>query len=168
MEDAGDDMRVLMVPASHAVRLEAPGLEAVDVALGAFFARWTPRDGPVDQLAFLVILEGDDPATVVQLSDRLLLQMDGARFIGAPGESANSWRMEETERGGRITMAIPVSLEALNRLIYAEEVSAQLGDWGAFSLPRSQRTRFRSLVEKLPVGAPMNWYATGTLARSGQ
>jgi hypothetical protein len=167
VEAPGEDMRVLLVPAEHTVRLEAPGLPSVDVSLGAFFARWTPAGGPVDQLAFLVVLEGGDPATVVALSDRLLLEIDGARFVGAPGESANSFRMDETETGCRITMAIPVGLDALNRMIHGDEVRAQLGDWGAFTVPRPQRMRFRSLVEQLPLGAPLNWYAADALARSG-
>ena len=165
--DPGPDMRVLLAPAEHTARLEGPGVPAVDVSLGAFFARWTPAGGPVDQLAFLVILEGGDPATVAQLSDRLLLEIDGARFVGAPGESANSFRMDETETGCRITMAIPVGLEALNRMIDGDRVLAQLGDWGAFAIPRSHRVRFRSLVDKLPLGAPLNWYRAGVMAQSG-
>jgi hypothetical protein len=160
-------MRVLLVPAEHTVRLDGPGLDAVDVSMGAFFARWTPAGGPVDQLAFLVILEGTDPRTVADLSNRLLLEIDGARFVGEPGETANSFRMDETDEGCRITMAIPVGLDALNRVIHGERVSAQLGDWGAFTLPRSQRIRFRSLVDQLPVGAPLDWYRAGSLASSG-
>ena len=167
VDGPGEDMRVLLVPAEHTVRLDGPGLDAVDVSMGAFFARWTPAGGPVDQLAFLVILEGTDPRTVADLSNRLLLEIDGARFVGEPGETANSFRMDETDEGCRITMAIPVGLDALNRVIHGERVSAQLGDWGAFTLPRSQRIRFRSLVEQLPVGAPLDWYRAGSLASSG-
>lgn len=162
-----DDLRVLVVPAQHTVRLEAPGLNAVDVSLGAFFARWSPRGGPVDQLAFLVILEGGDPATVAELSHRLLLEIDGARFVGTPGQSANSFRVDETEEGCKVTMAIPVGLEALNRMIQGEQVQAQLGDWGAFTIPRNHRLRFRSLVDQLPVGAPLDGYASKVLAQSG-
>lgn len=167
VQDPGEDMKVLLVPATHAVRLEGPGLEPVDVSLGAFFARWTPAGGPVDQLAFLVVLDGADPAIVADLSQRLLLEIDGARFVGEPGETANSFRMEETPAGCRITMAIPVGLDALNRVIHGETVLAQLGDWGAFTIPRSQRTRYRSLVEQLPLGAPLDWYAVKSLAQSG-
>jgi hypothetical protein len=160
-------MRVLLVPARHTVRLEAPGLDGVDVSLGAFFARWSPPEGPVDQLAFLVILEGGDPATVAELSHRLLLEIDGVRFVGTPGESANSFRVDETEEGCKVTMAIPVGLEALNRMIQGERVEAQLGDWGAFTIPRNHRLRFRSLVDQLPLGAPLDWYASRALAKSG-
>lgn len=167
VEESAEDMRVLLAPAEHTARLEAPGLPAVDVSLGAFFARWTPAGGPVDQLAFLVILEGNDPRTVAQLSHRLLLEIDGARFVGAPGESANSFRMEETEDGCRIVMAIPVGLDALNRVIQGDRVLAQLGDWGVFNIPRSQRVRFRSLVEQLPLGAPLDGYGARSLAQSG-
>jgi len=163
----GEDMRVLLAPAEHTVRLAGPGLEPVDVSIGAFFARWTPARGPVDQLAFLVVLDGADPRTVADLSNRLLLEIDGARFVGEPGETANSFRMEETDEGCRITMAIPVGLDALNRVIHGDQVLAQLGDWGAFTIPRSQRMRFRSLVDQLPLGAPLNWYKAGSLASSG-
>lgn len=167
VDGPSDDMRVLLVPAEHTARLDGPGLDAVDVSIGAFFARWTPAGGPLDQLAFLVVLEGADPRTVVDLSNRLLLEIDGARFVGEPGETANSFRMVETDTGCRITMAIPVGLDALTRVIHGDHVLAQLGDWGAFTLPRSQRIRFRSLVDQLPVGAPMDWYKAGSLASSG-
>jgi len=161
---ADEDVRVLLAPARPTTRLEAPGVPAVDVSLGAFFARWTPDGPPVDQLAILVVMEGRDPATLTELSDRLVLEIDGTRFVGAPGESENSLRMEETRNGLKVTMAVPVGLEQLTRLIEAEEVLAQLGPWGVFGLPRSERLRFRSLVEKLPRGAPLTWGHTGQLA----
>ena len=41
---------------------------------------------------------------------------------------------------------------------------AQLGPWGVFGLSRTERLRFRSLVEKLPVGAPSSFRRTGQLA----
>jgi hypothetical protein len=159
-----DDVRVLLVPARPTTRLEAPGLPAVDVSVGAFFARWTPGGDPVDQLALLVVMEGRDAETLTQLADRLLLEIDGTRYVGAPGSSENSLRMERTTTGLRVTMAVPVGLTELTRLIEARDVMAQLGPWGVFGLSRTERLRFRSLVEKLPVGAPLSLRRTGQLA----
>jgi hypothetical protein len=136
----------------------------VDVSVGAFFARWAPGGDPVDQLALLVVMEGRDAETLTQLADRLLLEIDGTRYVGAPGTSENSLRMERTAAGLRVTMAVPVGLTELTRLIEARDVMAQLGPWGVFGLPRTERLRFRSLVEKLPVGAPRSLRRTGQLA----
>ena len=159
-----DDVRVLLVPAHRTTRLEGPGLPAVDVSLGAFFARWTPGGPPVDQLAILVVMEGRDPDTLAELAEQLLLDIDGTRYVGAPGSTENSLRMERTPSGLRVTMAVPVGLTELTRLIEADEVQAQLGPWGVFGLPRHERLRFRSLVEKLPAGAPLSIRRTGQLA----
>ncbi len=159
-----DNVRVLLVPAHRATRLEAPGLPAVDVSVGAFFARWSPGGPPVDQLALLVVMEGRDAEILTELADRLLLEIDGTRYVGAPGASENSLRMERTSTGLRVTMAVPVGLPELTRLIEARDVLAQLGPWGVFGLPRQERLRFRSLVEKLPAGAPLSLSRTGQLA----
>jgi hypothetical protein len=159
-----DDVRVLLVPARPTTRLEAPGLAAVDVSVGAFFARWSPGGDPVDQLALLVVMEGRDAEALTELADRLLLEIDGTRYVGAPGASENSLRMERTTAGLRVTMAVPVGLPELTRLIEAREVMAQLGPWGVFGLSRTERLRFRSLVEKLPAGAPLTLRRTGQLA----
>jgi hypothetical protein len=159
-----DDVRVLLVPPRPTTRLEAPGLPTVDVAVGAFFARWSPGGDPVDQLALLVVMDGWDAEILTQLADRLLLEIDGTRYVGAPGSSENSLRMERTPAGLRVTMAVPVGLPELTRLIEARDVMAQLGPWGVFGLSRDQRMRFRSLVEKLPAGAPLTLRRTGQLA----
>lgn len=167
VEGPTSQVRTLLVPAERMSRLEAPGSPRVEVSMGAFFARFETRSGPLDQLALLVVLEGSDPVTVVELGDRLLLEMDGARFVGEPGGTANSYRLEAVPAGVRLTMAVPVGLPELERLIDAGEVRGQLGSWGVFSFPREDRIRLRSLVEQLPPGAPL-LAPLGTGARLAQ
>ena len=88
-------------------------------------------------LALMIEVTGTDAPELLRLSRQLLLEVDGDLFVGEPGVSANSFRVDQKDDSPRATVVIPVGPDVLERLAAAETV----------------RGRLRALLQALPEGA---------------
>ncbi len=129
------------------------GEEEADLQIGAFFARFDRDAGSIDQLALMLEVHGADAPGLLARSRQLLLEVDGELFVGDPGRSSNSFRVDLHGVAPRATVAIPIAPELLERLAAAEVVRGRLGLWATFTVPPSCRARFRALLRALPDGA---------------
>jgi hypothetical protein len=142
-----------------------PGYRPADLHIGAFYARFDRPQGPVDQLALMVEVQGRHAAELVQESRQLLLEVDGNLFTGEPGLSENSFRISNESGRTRATLAIPVTPEILLLLADAEDVRGRLGLWGSFVFPERCRGRLKQLLHELPPDAPLDDGAVRALSR---
>ncbi len=145
-----DEVRTLLLPPATIGRVDGPGIPDADLAIGAFYSRYDSNLGPVDQLALLIQLEGDDPEELVRLQTALTLDIDGVLFLGAPGVTNNSLALTDTEDGHRIRMAIPVTVDDLQALVHAERVRGRVGLWASFTYDDHCRRRLEGLLQQLP------------------
>lgn len=148
-----EEVRTLLLPPATVGRVDGPGIPDADLSIGAFYARYDSNLGPVDQLALLVQLEGDDPDELLRLQAALTLDIDGVLFLGAPGVTDNSLARTPTEDGHRIQMAIPVTVDDLRALVRAEEVRGRVGLWASFTYSDHCRGRLERLLQQLPEAA---------------
>jgi hypothetical protein len=153
IEGPTPDVRTLLLRPIRIGAVEGAGHAPAEVDVGAFFARYRSADGPVDQLALMIEVTGADAPELLRLSRQLLLEVDGELFVGEPGVSDNSYRVDHTHEAPRATVVIPVGPDVLERLASAEVVRGRLGLWASFTLPSSCRQRFRELLTAMPEGA---------------
>ena len=143
------DVRTLMVAPRPVADVARPGEDPAALAIGSFFARYDSPDGPVDQLALMVVLEGESATRVLASGRSLLLEIDGEFFQGEPGLGSNNVHWDPAD-GGRATLAIPISPEILRALADAELVRGRVGAYGSFDFPDRARTRLGDLLRGLP------------------
>ena len=153
VEGPTPDVRTLLLRPIHIGAVEGAGHARAEVDVGAFFARYRSDTGPVDQLALMIEVTGAEAPEMLRRSRQLLLEVDGDLFVGEPGVSANSFRVDQDGDAPRATVVIPVGPDVLARLAGAEVVRGRLGIWASFTLPSSCRQRFRDLLKALPEGA---------------
>jgi hypothetical protein len=153
VEGPTPDVRTLLLRPIHIGAVEGAGHAPAELDVGAFFARFDSEGGPVDQLALMIEVHGADAAELLRSSRQLLLEVDGELFVGEPGVSANSFRVDQVEDRPRATVVIPVGPEVLAQLAEADVVRGRLGLWASFTVPPSCRERFRELLAALPEGA---------------
>ncbi|MEQ9569674.1 MAG: hypothetical protein RLN75_05745 [Longimicrobiales bacterium] len=149
----------------HVGAVDGAGHRPARLDVGAFFARFERSAGPMDQLALMIEVKGGDVPALLRSSRQLLLEVDGELFVGEPGISANSFRVDLVGDEPRATVVIPVAPELLARLADAEVVRGRLGLWAAFTLPPRCRTRFRDLLRALPEGATSSTLRSSVLRR---
>lgn len=154
VEGPTPQVRTLLLDPVDIGSVSVPGRERSRLRVGAFFARYQRVDGPVDQLALMLQVTGPDANHVLDGSRALLLDVDGDLFIGEPGTSSNSVRVDRIEDGGRVTLVIPITPDYLALLADAREVRGRVGLWAGFSFPAAARARLQALLEGLPEGAP--------------
>lgn len=142
------------------------GHAASELEVGAFFARFEQASGPVDQLALMIEVQGTDAPGLLAKSRQLLLEVDGELFVGEPGSTANSFRVDLVGDDPRATVVIPISPQLLHHLATAEVVRGRLGLWATFTVPASSRRRFRALLEALPEDAALTSTLGSQLRRS--
>jgi hypothetical protein len=130
------------------------------VSMGAFFTQWLNADSRLDQLALMVQVVGDDPEAGLGQARELLLEADGELFSGSPTESVNSYRVDETPMGTRVTLVIAVDPDCLQRLIDAKSVHGILGDWEPFEVPPIVRAGFDELLASIPSNSNLDWDRT--------
>lgn len=152
IEGPGPEVRTLLL-APTSVGVVAGAGETADLTVGAFFARYERDSGDLDQLALMLEFRGADAPLLLERSRQLLLEVDGELFVGDPGQSSNSFRVDLDGVSPRATVAIPIAPELLDRLAAAEVVRGRLGLWTTFTMPPSCRARFRALLEALPEDA---------------
>jgi hypothetical protein len=141
--------RTLLVSPDRVARVSDPGESSADLAIGAFFARYTSEAGPLDQLALMVVLEGEEATRLLDSGLQLVLQIDGEYFIGEPGLGSNSVHWDP-RNGGRATLAIPISPEILAQLCGAERVHGRIGAFASFDFPAAKRARLGDLLPEIP------------------
>lgn len=159
-------VRTLLLDPVDIGPVAVPGRARSRLRVGAFFARYQRGDGPVDQLALMLEVTGPDADHVLDGSRALLLDVDGELFIGEPGASSNSVRVDQVEDAGRVTLVIPITPEYLTLLADAREVRGRVGLWAGFSFPTRARARFQALLEGLPEGAPRGLPSDRTFYRA--
>ncbi len=143
------DVRTLVVSPNRVGEVARPGERSADLAIGSFFARYRSPSGPVDQLALMVVLEGEYARHVLQSGMSLLLEIDGEFYQGEPGLGSNNVHWDPTD-GGRATLAIPISPELLHSLATAELVRGRVGAYGGFDFPQSTRQRLGDVLAGIP------------------
>lgn len=153
IEGPTSDVRTLLLSPASAGAVEGAGHRPAALEVGAFFARFQGDSGTVEQLALMIEVHGADVPGLLQRSRELLLEVDGELFVGAPGQSENSFRVDLVDDDPRATVVIPVTVEILEHLVEARVVRGRLGLWAAFDLPVATRLRFRELLRALPEGA---------------
>lgn len=147
------DVRTLLLRPASVGAVEGAGHRPAALDVGAFFARYDRAAGGVDQLALMIEVEGIDVPGLLRRSRELLLEVDGELFVGQPGLTENSFRVDLADDSPRATVVIPVTTEILEQIAEAEVVRGRLGLWASFTLPEGTRARFRELLEALPEGA---------------
>jgi len=143
------DVRTLLVAPAPICQVSRPGEEAADLAIGSFFARYHAPTGPVDQLALMVVLEGETAAYILDSGLSLMLEIDGEVYAGEPGLGSNSVSWDPRDNG-RATLAIPISRPILSELAEAEVVRGRIGAWATFDFPAPARDRLRDVLLGLP------------------
>lgn len=143
------DVRTLVVSPNRVGKVARPGEKSAGLAIGSFFARYRSPNGPVDQLALMVVLEGEYATHVLQSGMSLLLEIDGEFFQGEPGLGSNNVHWDPAD-GGRATLAIPISPELLHSLATAELVRGRIGAYGGFDFPESKRERLGDVLAGIP------------------
>ncbi len=143
------DVRTLMVAPRRVADVARPGEDAASLAIGSFFARYQSPEGPVDQLALMVVLEGESASRVLASGRSLLLEIDGEFFQGEPGLGSNNVHWDPAD-GGRATLAIPISPDVLRTLADADLVRGRVGAYGSFDFPDRTRARLGDLLRGLP------------------
>lgn len=141
--------RTLLVPPDRVGAVSRPGEPGADLAIGAFFARYNSDAGPLDQVALMIVLEGEQATRLLDSGLQLLLEIDGEYFVGEPGLGSNSVHWDP-RNGGRATLAIPISPETLGHLSDADRVQGRIGAFGAFEFPVGKRARLGDLLEGIP------------------
>lgn len=126
---------------------------SMELAVGAFLAEMRTDRGPRHHLALLLQLEGENPAVSLNLTRGVVLEMDGAVYVGDPGASPDGVHVRASPRGRVLSVAVPVAVEDLERIIAAETVRVRVGGGEPVALAPAARDRFRLLVERLPVTA---------------
>lgn len=147
------DVRTLLLAPASVGAVEGAGHRPASLEMGAFFARFHGESGIVEQLALMIEVQGADVPGLLQRSRQLLLEVDGELFVGEPGLSENSFRVDLVDDDPRATVVIPVTVDILEHLVEAQVVRGRLGLWASFDLPVATRTRFRELLRALPEGA---------------
>ena len=165
VEGPGPDVRTLLLRPIHIGAVDGAGHHPADVEVGAFFARFRGDSGPVDQLALMIEVRGVDAEELLRTSRELLLEVDGEFFVGQPGVSENSFRVDLVDDAPRATVVIPVAPDILERLAGADVVRGRLGLWASFTVPASCRQRFRELLRALPEGASSTLLGPSSLRR---
>ncbi|HKK92965.1 MAG TPA: hypothetical protein VJ925_06000 [Longimicrobiales bacterium] len=143
------DVRTLIVRPDRVGEVARPGEKSAGLAIGSFFARYRSPAGPVDQLALMVVLEGEYATHVLQSGMSLLLEIDGEFFQGEPGLGSNNVHWDPAD-GGRATLAIPISPELLHSLATADLVRGRIGAYGGFDFPESKRERLGDVLAGIP------------------
>jgi|GEM_PF-4883059 len=144
-----DDVRTLLVSPGRVGEVARPGEQSARLAIGSFFARYRSSAGPLDQLALMVVLEGEYATHVLQSGMSLLLEIDGEFFQGKPGLGSNNVHWDPAD-GGTATLAIPISPELLHTLATAELVRGRIGAYGGFDFPVSKRRRLGAVLAGIP------------------
>lgn len=149
-------IRTLVVHPQRTGQLAVPGSnDSVQLSIGAFFSRWELEGAKLDQLALLIQLEGSDAQALMTLGRELLLEMDGALYVGEPGTTGSSFHLRTVDGVRQLSVAVPIHVLALQELIDARTVRGVLGETSAFAFPREGRARLRSLLLEMPAdGAP--------------
>lgn len=147
------DVRSLVLPPAPVGVLDADDAETMALAVGAFLSEMRTDRGPRHHLALLLQLEGEDPVLSIDLTRGVVVEMDGAVYVGDPGASGDGLHVHASPRGRVLSVAVPVAVEDLERIIEAETVRVRLGGGEAVSLAPAARDRLRQLVERLPVTA---------------
>ncbi len=165
VEGPTPDVRTLLLSPIHVGVVDGAGHRPAQLDVGAFFARFQSAGGPMDQLALMIEVQGQDVPGLLRTSRQLILEVDGELFAGEPGISDNSFRVDLVDDEPRATVVIPVGPELLARLADAEIVRGRLGLWAAFTLPPDCRARFRELLQALPEGASSTTLRSSRLRR---
>jgi hypothetical protein len=142
-------VRTLLVSPAPICEVARPGEDAAALAIGSFFARYDAPTGPVDQLALMIVLEGQTAAHILDSGLSLMLEIDGEVFTGQPGLGSNSVSWDPRNQG-RATLAIPISPSVLDGLAQAEVVRGRIGAWATFDFPAPSRDRLRDVLRGLP------------------
>lgn len=121
------------------------------LSVGAFLAEMHTDTGLRHHLALLLQLDGENPAVSLDLTRGLLVEMDGAVYVGDPGAGGDGYHVQGTPEGRRLSVSVPVAVEDLRRIIQADEVRIRLGGSEALPLSPADRDRLRLLVERLPL-----------------
>lgn len=153
IEGPTPDVRTLLLTPASIGAVEGAGHQPASLEMGAFFARFLGDSGTVEQLALMIEVQGADVPGLLQRSRQLLLEVDGELFVGEPGLSENSFRVDLVDDAPRATVVIPVTVDILEHLAEASVVRGRLGLWASFDLPADTRSRFRALLRALPEGA---------------
>jgi hypothetical protein len=156
-------VRTLLVAPRPVGEVARPGEDGARLAIGSFFARYDSPDGPVDQLALMVVLEGASAARVLASGRSLLLEIDGEFFQGDPGLGSENVHWDPAD-GGRATLAIPVSPEILRALSSAQLVRGRIGAYGSFDFPDRSRAGLSDLLNGLPADYRGSTSAVGVRA----
>lgn len=143
------DVRTLLVTPDRICEVALPGEDAATLAIGSFFARYDSPAGPIDQLAIMVVLEGEPTAGILQSGMSLTLEIDGEMFVGQPGLGSNSVSWDPSN-DGKATLAIPISPDVLEALAGAETVRGRVGSWATFDFPTETRDRLQHVLRGLP------------------
>jgi hypothetical protein len=133
--------------------LDEPEAQEMVLAVGAFLAETRATGSARHHLALLIQLEGENPAVSLDLTRGLVLEMDGAVYVGDPGASGESFHVQASPLGRQVSVAIPVAVEDLEKIIAAGTVRLRLGGSEPFTFAPAARDRLRALVERLPVSA---------------
>lgn len=166
VEGPTPEVRTLLLDPIHVGAVDGAGHGPARLDVGAFFARFERDTGSVDQLALMIEVRGDDVPALLRASRQLLLEVDGELYVGEPGVSDNSFRVDVVDAEPRATVVIPVSPDLLERLAAAEMVRGRLGLWASFTLPPRCRTRFQALLRALPEGAADTMLRSSRLRRA--
>ncbi len=143
------EVRTLLVTPDRICEVALPGEDAATLAIGSFFARYDSPAGPIDQLAIMLVLEGEPTAGILQSGMNLTLEIDGEMFVGQPGLGSNSVSWDPSNNG-RATLAIPISPEVLDTLAGAKTVRGRVGSWATFDFPTETRNRLRDVLQGVP------------------
>ncbi|MDT8341760.1 MAG: hypothetical protein RQ751_09635 [Longimicrobiales bacterium] len=120
------------------------------LSVGAFLAEMQTDSGSLHHLALLLQLDGDDPSAALDLGRGVLLEIDGAVYVGDAGTQDGGRHIHNGPRGRRLSLSVPIAEADLRLLIQADEVRIRLGGSEALTLPVRDRDRLRLLVERLP------------------
>lgn len=165
VESGNERVSTLLVSPTPVGTVEKPGYAPAKLRIGAFYARFDGQDGPMDQLALIVEVQGRHAPELLEESRELLLQVDGALFTGEPGVTENSFRISDDAGRPRATLAIPITPEILLLLADAHEVRGRLGLWGSFTFPVRCRGHLKQLLAELPADAPLTLNGVRALSR---
>lgn len=147
------DVRSLVLPPAPVALLDEPEGDEMVLAVGAFLAETRAGGSARHNLALLLQLDGENPALALDLTRGLVVEMDGAVYVGDPGASGESFHVQASPLGRQVSVAVPVAVEDLEKLITARNVRLRLGGSDPFPFAPAARDRLRALVERLPVSA---------------